>query len=142
MARAKKLSDRGLTAKQLLDITPEYIKYNGGYVSVTKAQKVNKKGQTVFQCKTRTNVLGEKPRDHTQTLTILDGTPISKDGRIKVDCDCDFHKYTCEVALHRYGAADIIHSNGDFPYQTNPRGAAIVCKHVYVLLEKLIKARQ
>ena len=127
MARAKKLSDRGLTVKQLLSVTPEYVKYNGGYVSVTKAKKVTTKGKTTFSCKTRTNVLGEKPREHVQTIEILDGKPLVEGGHIKLTCDCDFHKYTCEVALARHGASSIIHSNGEFPYQTNPRGVPLVC---------------
>lgn len=56
--------------------------------------------------------------------------------------NCEYHMYTCEVALYRYGAADIIYSNGMYPWTTNPKGIPTICKHAYIVLKKLMATRQ
>lgn len=50
--------------------------------------------------------------------------------KVWVSCDCEYFKYHCEVADTRRGSSDVIHSNGKYPRETNPRGVAHVCKHI------------
>ncbi|QJT71186.1 hypothetical protein GR11A_00149 [Vibrio phage vB_VcorM_GR11A] len=58
---------------------------------------------------------------------------------VRVSCDCEFFTYTCEVALFRYGAAEVLYSNGEFPFSTNPRGTPILCKHLLNLANAIKK---
>jgi len=55
-----------------------------------------------------------------------------------VTCDCEYFLYNCEVALHRFNATDIIHSNGAFPGFTNPQMRPHLCKHLYAFAPVLI----
>lgn len=128
----------GLTAKQILKATPTYIKYNGGFVTPTKI-KFDPQTKT-YICETVTKVLGEPERKHKQSIQVVKGEKLSDRGAfIKISCDCDFHCYTCEVALNRWGASDIVYSNGEHPFVTNPRLVPSTCKHGFVLLSKLLK---
>lgn len=52
-----------------------------------------------------------------------------------VSCSCKYFRYVCEWALTRYGSSDIIHSNGQPAFQTNPSGIGLGCKHVYAALQ-------
>lgn len=47
-----------------------------------------------------------------------------------ITCDCEYFKFHCEVADTRRGSSDVIHSNGKYPREKNPRGVAHVCKHI------------
>lgn len=143
--KKKRISDRGLTPRQLIGSVPGYVHHNGQYVAVAKARKkVDRTGTVTFETQTRTSEIGEKPRKHMQIITILGGgSRITDRGvRVKVQCDCEYHMYTCEVALSRYNAADIIYSNGMYPWTTNPKGIPTICKHVYIVLKKLMATRQ
>lgn len=128
----------GLTIRQILKNVPSYIRYNGGFVTPTKI-KFDPKTKT-YICETRTDVLGEPSRKHKQTIQLLTGNRLSDKGAfVKISCDCEFHMYTCEVALHRWGAADIIYSNGEHPWTVNPRLVPLCCKHGFVIATKLLK---
>lgn len=59
-----------------------------------------------------------------------------------VSCDCEYFMYHCEVALHRFNCADIIHSNGAFPGLTNPRLEPKLCKHLHAVAPVLVQARK
>lgn len=48
-----------------------------------------------------------------------------------VSCDCEFHLYTLEVALFKYGCTNILHSNGEFPSIRNPSAVPYLCKHLF-----------
>jgi hypothetical protein len=65
------------------------------------------------------------------------GTRLHK-GNIKVSCTCDNFWSNWEVALHKKGAADIIHSNGKKPTVKNPTMLAGCCKHLFRLLDNVL----
>lgn len=44
-----------------------------------------------------------------------------------VTCDCDDFTFVHETALRKYFATDIIHSNGEYPRETNPRMLPSIC---------------
>lgn len=50
-----------------------------------------------------------------------------------VTCNCEYFKFHCEVALHKFGVTDIIFSDGSYPDFTNPRMVPYGCKHIYAL---------
>lgn len=58
----------------------------------------------------------------------------SQGKHVEVSCNCPDFCYTWEVALHRKGAARIIHSNGEPPDSRNPSMLAGCCKHIYATL--------
>lgn len=134
----KKSKKDGLSAAYMLSRTPKYVRKRGGFVKLI-ATKIMKR-TPVIRTVTRTNILGEKPRKHYQSIEFLSGTSIKEKAKLKVSCDCGFFLYVCEVALFLRGAADIIYSNGEMPVTTNPRKVPLVCKHLYVVLARLIKA--
>ena len=83
-------------------------------------------------------------RKNTQKCTITGltkDTDLVKDP-IKVSCTCEYFTYVCEYALHKKGAADIIHSNGEPPKNTNPSLVPTVCVHLYKVLTELNKQRR
>jgi hypothetical protein len=122
------LSDMGLTASSLLKNSLPYVTNAIGFVKVKQANK--------GKFRTVTEELGKTPRIHSQTISSVNNLPLNNPNcRLKVSCDCEFFLYVCEVALHRYGSADIIHSNGEFPYETNPRGIPMICKHLVKILK-------
>ena len=142
----KKAKKVGLTARQLVNFTPRIVKYRGGFVSLNsriKKQYIKKPNgfRTLgYKSETITRILGEKPRLHYQTIELVKGKRVSDKGAtIKVSCDCGFHTFTCEVALFRQGAADIITSNGEYPYIRNPRAIPLVCKHLLVVITNILK---
>lgn len=138
--RVKKQANKGngLSAHYMLSRTPKYVRNRGGFVKLVSAKAM--KRTPILKTLTRTNVLGEKPRKHYQQIEKLSGETIKDKAKLKVSCDCGFFLYVCEVALFLRGAADIIHSNGEMPVRTNPKKVPLVCKHLYIVLTRLIKA--
>lgn len=59
---------------------------------------------------------------------------------IKVTCSCERFMYYYETALHKVGAADLIHSNGKKPEHTNPTMIPGLCKHLTKALLFIKKA--
>lgn len=84
-----------------------------------------------------------RPRKHTQYVYPKDPKTKGRlsDVDVKVACDCQRHMYYYEVALHERGAADIIYSNGEPPYDTNPRLLASPCKHQVRVLSLIVSGR-
>jgi hypothetical protein len=62
-------------------------------------------------------------------------------GAIMAYCQCDYFTYTCEVALAKRGASRIINSNGAPASVRNPKHIPTACKHLYKVLETLVKKR-
>ena len=136
----------GLTARQMLNATPANIKTNSAYVSVERREMRKKKergpgGEELWVQLTRTKTAPAEPGDparrHYQRIDVLEpGVKdiTRKNTRLKVSCDCESFMYMAEVALNRYGAADIIYSNGEKPRVTNPKMVPLVCKHLNLLL--------
>lgn len=58
-----------------------------------------------------------------------------------VSCNCEDFGYKCEVALHKFGATDILYSDGSFPQETNPKMIPMACKHIYAMAPLAVKAR-
>lgn len=140
--KVTQVNSNGITPRQLMANVPRYIRYHGGFVKITSLKEVTKKGIVRYMAKTRTSEYSQPPRTHTQVITILDGVKLSDPKtRIKVQCTCEWHMYTCEAALFRIGAADIIYSNGDKPMITNPSMVPSACKHVFKILELAMRRK-
>lgn len=58
---------------------------------------------------------------------------------VKVSCECEFFKFSCEYALHKNGLANIRYSNGEPAEFTNPGNYPILCKHLWALADRVIK---
>jgi len=139
--RVKKHSNgKGLSAHFMLSRTPKYVRHRAGYVKLISAKRL--KRNPIWRTATRTSILGERPRRHFQEIIVLTDGKIADKARLKVSCDCGFFMYTSEVALFLRGASDIIYSNGELPVHTNPKKVPLVCKHLWVVLNRLIKAKK
>lgn len=75
------------------------------------------------------SVRGRTPADHLH------------EGNVVVSCNCDYFTFTSEVALNKKGAAQIIHSNGERPDIRNPRMVPTPCKHLYAVLNQIVKQK-
>ena len=133
---------RGLTARQMLNATPNNFKVNAAYVKVNRREIRKRKDGEFFTMLTRTATApaaaGDPPSKHVQRIDILvpeEKNPQAKNARLKVSCDCGSFKFMWEYALSRYGAADIVFSNGEPPRVTNPKLSPGICKHLVRLLE-------
>lgn len=75
------------------------------------------------------------------TVTVRGRTPDDQLylGNVVVRCTCEFFTYTCEVALHKQGAATIAQSNGERPELTNPKMVPTPCKHLYAVLRDIVR---
>lgn len=137
--------DPGLTARQMLSATPRNIAENARFVAITKRERKVVRGSDTKVLLTQTRTAPSATSDgraryHVQRVDILhpEGTTNvrASGARLKVSCNCSHFQFVCEVALHRWGAADIRYSNGDWPYQQNPRGQVGVCKHLHEVLSR------
>lgn len=139
--QVKRISSLGATAKQLLKQTPSFVRWNGAYVKPVKLKIRVNNGIRHYSTVTRTVDENEgKPRKHIQSIYLMNQSKLSINNcRVHVSCDCDFFLYYCEVALFRIGSASIIYSNGKAPNVTNPRMIPFCCKHLYVVMKKLIQ---
>lgn len=63
------------------------------------------------------------------------------EGKVIVSCECDYFTYNCEVALHKRGAAKITQSNGEHPEITNPRLVPTPCKHLFAVLDQIVRKK-
>lgn len=133
----------GLTARVMLKNTPRNIIFNANEVVITQYKFVRdrKLKEVVLRGKSYTNF-----NAHVHTQLIRSTNPNlnvinhGKRGfRIKVECDCEWFLYVCEVALNSYGAAEIKYSNGKWPVITNPRGIPLLCKHLYTHLYETLE---
>jgi hypothetical protein len=57
---------------------------------------------------------------------------------VKVSCSCPDFLYRWEYALWKNGAADIIHSNGEPPIDSNPNNVPGCCKHLLATYSYLV----
>ena len=137
---------RGLTARQMIQGTFRADRINASYVTLKRKEIRRRKERGpdgeefwTWLTKTRTSAAGpnDRARDHWQRIDILkpdEKSATAAGTRLKVECDCERHKFVWEYALSRYGAADIKHSNGEPARVTNPRNAAGCCKHLLTVL--------
>ncbi len=50
-----------------------------------------------------------------------------------LSCNCEHYCFSCEVALSKYGASNVLHSTGEAPMRTNPGMTPWACKHIVAL---------
>lgn len=131
---------QGLTARQLTQNVPNFVRINSSYVSVQTQLRKRKEGNfyTILgKSRTAPAKAGDTASKHQQRVDILEeGTkdPKSKGARLKVSCTCENWVFMWEFAAAKYGGADIIFGNGDPPIVTNPRHVVGCCKHLYRML--------
>ena len=111
---------------------------NSRYVKIIKRIQ---KSPHEYHFITMTRIPGEGPRKHKQTIKDLAQTGINGTKEIWVTCDCARFMYTWEYSLTKVGASSIIYSNGEPPVSTNPRMYPAGCKHCYVAVNQILKAK-
>ncbi|QJT70973.1 hypothetical protein GR7B_00175 [Vibrio phage vB_VcorM_GR7B] len=138
-------SDEGLSVAKLIQTTRRFRYLDASSRDVRLYRPLRMKGENGVRieasAKSRISKQNRNPQVHRCSMECINGYDrlTHKKARVKVSCDCEFFTYTCEVALYRYGAADIIFSNGEYPYSTNPRGLPIMCKHLLSMAKAIQK---
>ena len=144
------LPDKGMSVTQLLKSTPLYVrnKARQGVVIKGLTPTWTKAGFKAIQCVSQ-DLTNSTPETHTVTLIGIDTkyekgvtrknqiTPLSKQKRVLVDCDCGFHTFYCEYALWTHGASRIRRSNGQPAVVTNPGNIPMLCKHLFQALKTI-----
>lgn len=137
----------GLTAKEIIKFATPAVKQASKYVKISKVtpgilkNKSHKITAEAYSIATPDGV--PKQRREKYKCVVYGINPdarLNKD-QVKVSCTCAFFCYTCEYALKRKGAADIIHSNGEAPVEKNPKLIPTPCKHLYRVLVEMVKAK-
>lgn len=122
---------KGLTMRQIIKLTPRLRRDNSAFVKISELKVSTDKTKTniVYKAKTQSSHDSKGYRkavpsimSYVTTLQVL-----NKKGWVKVSCSCDDFWATWEVALHKYGAADIEYSNGEKPVERNPRMVPGTC---------------
>ena len=137
-----------LTIKQILGATPRATQLSSRDVTLSKVERKVKRvsRNPILRAVTSTNVdANGRPKSkiskyQTSVEGLMgDGSLISQK-YVKVSCSCDaFTYWGSEWALHKQGAADIVHSNGQPPDIRNPRYTPHCCKHVAALLQYVLR---
>lgn len=128
-----------LSLKELIkNIPKEPDAKNSRYVRISKATK---KADHEYWYQTVTNIPGQKSRKHTQWIKDLTKKGLYNTPEIFVACDCERHKFVWEYALWKRGASMIRFCNGEPPVETNPRLWPAACKHVYVVLNDILRKK-
>lgn len=112
---------------------------NTKYVKISRVQKIN---SNIYRITTLTRIPAGVPGypkghmgRHLVVVEDLSGAGfVDSKTPVQVSCGCDRFKFKWEWALHRQGAAQIIHSNGAAAVVTNPRGIPCACKHIFLAL--------
>ena len=136
-----------LTIKQILANTPRDRLFRSQYVLLSglqfRAVKFDKDKNIIlppsYEVRTQTRLGSPMPqyergKIYKTSVVSLDGRIPINNGHVKVLCSCPDYLFTWEVALHKYGAADIIYSNGEYPEIKNPLEIPGVCKHLAAFL--------
>lgn len=132
------------TLLQLIDLTPPSIRVNAEDCVVNKlVTGKSKSGRPIVKAlvlsthDSQGNMKTHRAKHQCYIEGLSDREKVNPK-YVKVSCDCGFFWSHCEVALHRVGAADIIHSNGQPPNIKNPTYRPILCKHLIKLSYKII----
>jgi hypothetical protein len=139
----------GLTAREILGYCPPRVKEGAASADIHGIKpSVSKDGRAILKCLvSTTHFLGDGPKRNRETkkhIVVVESLEPKKSlglSKVKVSCGCEDFCFTWEVALHKKGAADIRHSNGDKPVEKNPAMRAGCCKHVYKILRGIISSR-
>lgn len=134
-----------LTIKQILAVTPKLVITGAGYVRVGSIEKkVSKQGDPIVRgvARCQYDLHGVKKKTveaHKCSVKGLMGKGTKVHEKyVEVSCDCGFFWSHSEVALHKKGAAQIIHSNGANPVEKNPSMKPYPCKHLHRLLNLVL----
>lgn len=134
-----KRADKGLSLLGLMKYAVPYTKAKSLDIVVKKLEKKLTKGKAtaiVAVCQSNDR-RGADP--HKVTIIAMDSAEpkITKQKKIKVDCDCDDHCFTWEYALWTWGASNIKRCNGEPAVQKNPGNYPGSCKHVYRVMKEI-----
>jgi hypothetical protein len=139
-----------LTARQLLSNTPGIVKLRTRICSVVSSGKgqhlidpvLGKHYQLIYSVVCLTTIrevtlkyIGKLTPGVGDDREQMAGKP-DLDSELWVSCTCPFHLYNTEYALTKNENSDIIYSNGNPAYVTNPRNIAYVCKHILMAVNK------
>lgn len=113
-------------------------------VAVTLMKKHPDKNVVGYVSKTVTRDDKGPPRRYqhyviAQDFSREDGKQLWQSKAVKVSCQCSRFKFYYEYPLNRRGAADIVHSNGTPPLNTNPRLVPSVCKHLLAVMYAVLR---
>lgn len=140
----------GLNLKQMLNATAKYFPSrveNAERDNVT-IPKMQKKGDAIL-CESLTyNGTKKVPeiRKHKQIVrkrAVAENDPNRilpfSLAKVHVSCTCEDHLYTFEYALAERDAAKITYSNSEFPIIKNPKLIPGLCKHLWVVVNKILE---
>lgn len=139
MPRFIPLNRNGLTARMVLQATPDVTHQRSRNVQVSDVRATPNGNMISYRARTKTikNDDGTARRDADAYITTI--TVRDSQGHIHVDCECAYHPFWgAEVALSLRKAADIIRSNGRAPKVRNPDLIPLACKHATALINRLI----
>lgn len=134
--QVRRAGNSGMSMAQILGYAPhEPDVRNARQVSIKRlnAGRLRDGQSSFFTSTTETNMPGEQPRLHSQTMKARDPAyrgPLSSCPNILVSCDCERHCFVWEYALWSHGAAEIIYCNGQPPLETNANLIPACCKHL------------
>lgn len=61
---------------------------------------------------------------------------ITQNNYVWLSCNCEYFLYHCEVADTFLDSSTMLHSNGAWPFTTNPNGIPHLCKHLIAAINK------
>jgi hypothetical protein len=131
------------TIQQLMKATPPDTKRLATNVRISAMKvKQTQDGYPVIIAKTQSTVDAKgkvitRPGQKDSYVSTIEVYPKHQ---VIVDCTCSQHLYRLEYYLNKVGAARIIRSNGEPPTIRATEGGVWLCKHLYALADKLVKA--
>ena len=133
---------RGMTMDELLSVCKPNIQANAKRDQVKITKLISRLGKIYSESLTYdTSKIPVEVRLHKHYIEKYD---IDNDrdkkfyqSKLKITCDCEYSIYWCEYALTHRGASWIKFSNGEFPIVRNPQNRPLICKHMFVLLNKI-----
>ncbi len=140
----------GLTLKQMLNATTRFFPSRIETAERDNVTVTNmRRRANVIECETLTyNGTKKVPeiRKHKQLVRkrAVDASdpnlklPFGR-ATVHVSCNCEDHTFTFEYALAERDAAKMTYSNGEFPIIKNPKLVPGLCKHLYVVAQKLFE---
>jgi CRISPR/Cas system endoribonuclease Cas6 (RAMP superfamily) len=125
--------------RDVLAKTPESRRQNAAFVKI-KNIRVQRTPYNTLKYLAQTYSTHDSKGDMKRGSPIVHQTMVETNGKqVVVDCDCEDHTFTWEVALNAKKAARIKNSNGEPPVVRNPKWRPGCCKHVFSLGRKLVQ---
>ena len=135
---------KGLSLKGLIRSTPKYFLNSADDVIIKdyKTGVRTKTGLPAITGRAFANVTAthRPPAPHKVIVVGLQkGTPISKQRKVLVSCDCENYKFVWEYANTVNGASRIKHCNGQPAHVTNPGNRPGLCKHLAAIAHDILR---